>query len=139
MTDEEKNKIEQQDINVIKSGRNPNLKVMYKNIEMSIDSARKELVDELKILASEFKENAFISAIENIGDFKKNKFNQEESFQDYGLKKAKENYERISSFSNIDVGLCEKEASDSLREFDKMNREKEIAFDNFINSYNSKI
>ena len=139
MTDEEKNKIEQQDINVIKSGRNPNLKVMYKNIEMSIDSARKELVAELKILASEFKENAFNSAIENIGDFKKNKFNQEESFQDYGLKKAKENYERISSFSNIDVGLCEKEASDSLREFDKMNREKEIAFDNFINSYNSKI
>ena len=139
MTDEEKNKIEQQNISVIKSGRNPNLTVLYKNTEMSIDSARRELIEDLKILASEFKDPAFISAIKNIGDFKKNKFNQMASFHDYGLKKAIENYETIKSFSNIDVGLCEKEASDSLKEFDKMNQKKEITFDDFINSYNSKI
>ena len=30
MTDKEKIAIEQQDINVIKSGRNPNLKVLFK-------------------------------------------------------------------------------------------------------------
>jgi hypothetical protein len=35
--------------------------------------------------------------------------------------------------------LCEKEASDSLKEFDRMNQKQEVAFDEFVNSYNSKI
>ena len=64
-------------------------------------------------------------------------FNEDEFIA--GCEKAIENYETIKSFSNIDVGLCEKEASDSLKEFDKMNQKKEITFDDFINSYNSKI
>ena len=42
-------------------------------------------------------------------------------------------------FSNFDVDLCEKEASDSLKEFDRINQKQEIAFDEFVNSYNSKI
>jgi 5-methylcytosine-specific restriction endonuclease McrBC GTP-binding regulatory subunit McrB len=35
--------------------------------------------------------------------------------------------------------LCEKEASESLKEFDKINLKQEIAFDDFIETYNSKI
>ena len=45
----------------------------------------------------------------------------------------------LNSFSNIDVKLCEKEASESLKEFDKINLEQEIAFNDFIETYNSKI
>ena len=71
--------------------------------------------------------------------FKKNKFNQAESFHDFGIKKTIENYQAINSFSDIDVELCEKEASDSLKEFDRMDQKQEIAFDEFVNSYNSKI
>lgn len=139
MTDKEKIAIEQQDINVIKSGRNPNLKVIFKNKEISINAARKELVKDLEQLASSFKDHAFMNAIENIGDFKKNKFNHEISFHDYGIAKAKQNSKIIKSFANIDLESCEKEASDSLKEFDKINQEQTISFNDFIEKYNSKI
>jgi glutamate--cysteine ligase len=69
MTDKEKIKIEQQDINVIKSGRNPNLKVLFKNKEISISVARKELITDLEQLALKFKDQAFINAIKNVGKF----------------------------------------------------------------------
>jgi hypothetical protein len=55
------------------------------------------------------------------------------------LKKLLKIIKRINSFSNIDVESCEKEASDSLKEFDRINQKQEIAFDEFVNSYNSKI
>ena len=139
MTDKEKIQIEQQDINVIKSGRNPNLNVLYKDKEIPISLAREELIKDLGQLALEFEDKAFIDAIKSLGSFKKNKFNQTESFHDYGIKKTIENYQTINSFSNMDVGLCEKEASDSLKEFDRINQKQEIAFDEFVNSYNSKI
>ena len=139
MTDKEKIQIEQQDINVIKSGRNPNLKVLYKDKEIPINVARQELIKDLEQLASEFKDKTYIDAIKNLGNFKKNKFNQAESFHDFGIKKTIENYQTINSFSDIDVELCEKEASDSLIEFDRINQKREIAFDEFVNSYNSKI
>jgi len=139
MTDKEKIAIEQQDINVIKSGRNPNLKVLFKNKEISISAARKELVKDLEQLALSFKDHAFMNAIENIGDFKKNKFNHEISFHDYGIAKAKQNSKIIKSFANIDLESCEKEASDSLKEFDKINQEQTISFNDFIEKYNSKI
>ena len=139
MTDIEKIQIEQQDISVIKSGRNPNLKVLYKDKEIPINVARQELIKDLGQLALEFEDQAFIDAIKNLGSFKKNKFNQKESFHDYGIKKTIKNYQTINSFSNMDVGLCEKEASDSLKEFDRINQKQEIAFDEFVNSYNSKI
>ena len=139
MTDKEKIQIEQQDISVIKSGRNPNLKVLYKDKEIPISLAREELIKDLGQLALEFQDKAFIDAIKRLGSFKKNKFNQTESFHDYGIKKTIENYQTINSFSDMDVGLCEKEASDSLKEFDRINQKQEIAFDEFVNSYNSKI
>ena len=139
MTDKEKIAIEQQDMNVIKSGRNPNLKVLFKNKELPISTARKELVKDLEQLALRLKDQTFIDAIKNIGGFKKNKFNHEISFLDYGIAKAKKNSEIINSFTNIDLQSCEKEASDSLKEFDKINQKQEITFDEFIETYNSKI
>ena len=139
MTDKEKIAIEQQDINVIKSGRNPNLKVLFKNNELSISAARKELVKDLEQLASRFNDQDFMDAVKNIGDFKKNKFNHQISFHDYGVAKAKQNSKIIKSFANIDLESCEKEASDSLKEFDKINQEQAISFNDFIEKYNSKI
>ena len=139
MTDKEKITIEQQDVSVIKSGRNPNLEVFYQDKIMSINLARQELIKDLGQLALEFEDQAFIDAIKSLGSFKKNKFNQAESFHDFGIKKTIENYQAINSFSDIDVELCEKEASDSLIEFDKINQKQEIAFDEFVNSYNLKI
>jgi glutamate--cysteine ligase len=139
MTNEEKIKIEQQDASVIKSGRDHNITILFKNKETKIASARDELIEDLRKLASQFKDISFIDAVNNLGDFKKNKFNQDKSFHDTGLNKAVENHQLLNSFSNIDVGLYEKEASESLKEFDKMNAKQEIAFDDFIETYNSKI
>ena len=139
MTDEEKIKIEQQDVSVIKSGRNPNMPILFKNKETKIASARDELIEDLRKLAYEFKDNSFIDAVNNLGDFRKNEFKQDKSFHDIGLNKAIENHQLLNSFSNIDVRLCEKEASESLKEFDKINLKQEIAFNDFIETYNSKI
>ena len=132
MTDKEKIQIEQQDISVIKSGRNPNMPILFKNKEKKIASARDELIEDLRKLAYEFKDNSFIDAVNNLGDFRKNEFKQDKSFHDIGLNKAIENHQLLNSFSNIDVRLCEKEASESLKEFDKINLKQEIAFNDFI-------
>ena len=139
MTDEEKIKIEQQDVSVIKSGRDPNMPILFKNKETKIASARDELIEDLRKLAYEFKDNSFIDAVNNLGDFRKNEFKQDKSFHDIGLNKAIENHQLLNSFSSIDVKLCEKEASESLKEFDKINLKQEIAFNDFIETYNSKI
>jgi hypothetical protein len=139
MTNEEKIKIEQQDVSVIKSGRDPNIPILFKNKVTKIASARNELIEDLRKIASEFKDNSFIDALNNLGDFKKNKFKQHKSFHDTGLSRAVKNHQLLNSFSNIDVRLCEKEASESLKEFDKINLKQEIAFDDFIETYNSKI
>ena len=139
MTNEEKIKIEQQDVSVIKSGRDPNIPIIFKNKETKIASARDELIEDLRKLAYEFKDNSFIDAVNNLGDFRKNEFKQDKSFHDIGLNRAIENHQLLNSFSNIDVRLCEKEASESLKEFDKINLKQEIAFDDFIETYNSKI
>ena len=139
MTNEEKIKIEQQDVSVIKSGRDPNIPIIFKNKETKIASARDELIEDLRKLAYEFKDNSFIDAVNNLGDFRKNEFKQDKSFHDIGLNRAIENHQLLNSFSNIDVRLCEKEASESLKEFDKINLKQEIAFNDFIETYNSKI
>ena len=97
------------------------------------------LIEDLRKLAYEFKDNSFIDAVNNLGDFRKNEFKQDKSFHDIGLNKAIENHQLLNSFSNIDVRLCEKEASESLKEFDKINLKQEIAFNDFIETYNSKI
>ena len=85
MTDEEKIKIEQQDVSIIKSGRNPNMPILFKNTETKIASARDELIEELRKLAYEFKDNSFIAAVNNLGDFRKNEFKQDKSFHDICL------------------------------------------------------
>ena len=113
--------------------------IVYNDMDMIKPENHQELIKDLGQLALEFEDKAFIDAIKNLGNFKKNKFNQAESFHDYGIKKTIENYQAINSFSNFDVELCEKEASESLKEFDKINHKQEIAFDEFVNSYNSKI
>jgi hypothetical protein len=70
---------------------------------------------------------------------KKNVFNQNKSFHETGLELAKNNSIKLNSLSNIDLDVCKKEASDSLIEFDRINKQTEISFEEFINSYNAKI
>ena len=87
MTDKEKIQIEQQDINVIKSGRNPNLKVLYKDKEISINVARQELIKDLGQLALEFEDQAFIDAIKNLGILRKISLTKQNRFMIMVLKK----------------------------------------------------
>ena len=108
MTDKEKIQIEEQDINVIKSGRNPNIKVFYKDKEISINLARQELIKDLRQLALEFKDQAFVDAIKNLGSFKKNKFNQAESFHDYGIKKTIENFQQLILFQILTLNCAKR-------------------------------
>ena len=46
---------------------------------------------------------------------------------------------KLNSLSSIDLESCKKEASDSLIEFDRMDEQTEVNFEEFINSYNAKI
>ena len=138
MTDDEKSIIEKNDITTIKFGREGSSKISYQNSEVPINQARDHLVGDLILLANEMSDARYVEAIDSL-KIKKNTFNKDRSFHETGLEHAKNNSIKLNSLSNIDLDLCEKEASDSLKEFDRMNRETEISFEEFINSYNAKI
>ena len=138
MDNEEKDKIDEQDKNIIKAGKSADAKVWFKGEEVAISSARNELIEELKFIADELSDELYVEAI-NLGDVYKNKFDKNDSFHEAGIIKAIENVKAINTFTNIDLEVCEKEASDSLKEFDRINQLQEIGFEEFIDSYNSKI
>jgi glutamate--cysteine ligase len=138
MTDEEKSIIEKTDIATIKFGRKDSSIISYMNSEVPISQARDHLINNLMLLASEMNEPQYVKAIDGL-KVKKNIFNKGKSFHEAGLELAQKNSTELNSLSNIDIDLCKKEASDSLIEFDRMNQETEISFEEFINSYNAKI
>ena len=138
MTDEEKLIIEKTDITTIKYGREGSSKINYRNSEIPISQARDHLVENLLLLANEMDDQEYAKAINSL-KIKKNVFNQNKSFHETGLELAKNNSIKLNSLSNIDLDVCKKEASDSLIEFDRINKQTEISFEEFINSYNAKI
>jgi len=138
MTDDEKSIIEKNDITTIKFGREGSSKISYQNSEVPINQARDHLVGDLILLANEMSDARYVEAIDSL-KIKKNTFNKDRSFHETGLEHAKNNSIKLNSLSNIDLDLYEKEASDSLIEFDRMNKDTEIGFKEFINSYNAKI
>jgi glutamate--cysteine ligase len=138
MTDEEKLIIEKTDITTIKYGREGLSKINYRNSEVPISQARDHLVENLLLLANEMYDQEYANAIRSL-KVKKNVFNQNKSFHETGLELAKNNSIKLNSLSNIDLDVCKKEASDSLIEFDRINKQTEISFEEFINSYNAKI
>jgi glutamate--cysteine ligase len=138
ITDEEKLIIEKTDITTIKFGRKGSSKISYKNSEVSISQARVHVIDDLMLLANEIGDLQYVEAINSI-KVKENIFNQDKSFHETGLELAKNNSIKLNSLSSIDLELCKKEASDSLIEFDRMDEQTEVNFEEFINSYNAKI
>jgi glutamate--cysteine ligase len=138
MTDEEKLIIEKTDITTIKYGREGSSRINYRNSEIPISQARDHLVENLLLLANEMNDQEYANAINSL-KVKKNVFNQNKSFHETGLELAKNNSIKLNSLSNIDLDVCKKEASDSLIEFDRINKQTEVSFEEFINSYNAKI
>ena len=138
MTDEEKLIIEKTDITTIKYGREGSSKINYRNSEVPISQARDHLVENLLLLANEMDDQEYANAIHSL-KIKNNVFNQNKSFHETGLDLAKNNSIKLNSLSNIDLDVCKKEASDSLIEFDRINKQTEVSFEEFINSYNAKI
>ena len=138
MTDEEKLIIEKTDITTIKYGREGSSKINYRNSEVPISQARDHLVENLLLLANEMDDQEYANAIHSL-KIKNNVFNQNKSFHETGLELAKNNSIKLDSLSNIDLDVCKKEASDSLIEFDRINKQTEVSFEEFINSYNAKI
>ena len=138
MTDEEKLIIEKTDITTIKYGREGSSKINYRNSEVPISQARDHLVENLLLLANEMDDQEYANAIHSL-KIKNNVFNQNKSFHETGLELAKNNSIKLNSLSNIDLDVCKKEASDSLIEFDRINKQTEVSFEEFINSYNAKI
>mgnify|MGYP000872790598 CR=1 FL=1 len=138
MTDEEKLIIEKTDITTIKYGREGSSKINYRNSEVPISQARDHLVENLLLLANEMDDREYANAIHSL-KVKNNVFNQNKSFHETGLELAKNNSIKLNSLSNIDLDACKKEASDSLIEFDRINKLTEVSFEEFINSYNAKI
>ena len=138
MTDEEKLIIEKTDITTIKYGREGSSRINYRNSEIPISQARDHLVENLLLLANEMDDQEYANAIHSL-KVKNNVFNPNKSFHETGLELAKNNSIKLNSLSNIDLDVCKKEASDSLIEFDRINKQTEVSFEEFINSYNAKI
>ena len=138
MNNKEKAIIESNDAQTIKNGRNLNTKIIYKDSECPLQEARTNLINELRFIAEAMNDKRYIEAVKEITN-KTNIFNADLTFHETGIAKAKENFQKLSSYKDIDLQIFEKEAEESLQKFDKIQKEAVGDIDSFMHSYNKQI
>ena len=139
ITDDEKEKIDSNDIKVIYEGRNKKSNIYFNNQIINIEEARNNIVDELKLIAS-FLNNSesFEESIEHVINSVKGKL-PSSSFHSDGINKAKENIEILRSNDSSNLVGIKKEAELSLDELRKIPKNSSEEMNEFVKNYNLEL
>ena len=139
ITDDEKEKIDSNDIKVIYEGRNKKSNIYFNNQIINIEEARNNIVDELKLIAS-FLNNSesFEESIEHVINSIKGKL-PSSSFHSDGINKAKENIEILRSNDSSNLVGIKKEAELSLDELRKIPKNSSEEMNEFVKNYNLEL
>ncbi len=139
ITDDEKEKIDSNDIKVIYEGRNKKSNIYFNNQIINIEEARNNIVDELKLIAS-FLNNSesFEESIEHVINSIKGKL-PSSSFHSDGINKAKENIEILRSNDSSNLVGIKKEAELSLDELKKIPKNSSEEMNEFVKNYNLEL
>ena len=139
ISDKDKEKIDSNDSKVIYGGRNKKTNIYINNQMVNIEEARYEIIDDLRLVASFFKNSeSFIESIEHVVNSVKGQL-PSNGFHSDGIKKAKENIEILRSDDSLNLDGIKKEAELSLEELTKIPKNTNEEMNEFVKNYNLEL
>ena len=140
ISDSEYRRIENNNNSVIQNGNDFSSLLEVKGGKKEINESMSDIFHELEILANELDDRKYILAIKEIKNNNYN-FNMNDTFHNFALKKSIEHSNRFNSYKlNKEIfDKFNKQALNSINEFNKINNKTESSFENYVNSYNKKL
>ena len=136
MTSEEKSEIDANEKVSIYEGKNKNSKINIDGNKVSIKSARKDMLENLKNIADFMNDSdLFHAAIEHVTKLPKGEL-PKVSFHKDGVEKSKSNLSELKSSEGKYIDSIKKEAELSLEELEKMHIDSEEEMNEFVKNYN---
>ena len=136
---EEKKLIDNNDKKALYNGRDENTLIVVDNKKVSIRSATKSIINDLKDLATFFVNcDEMTSSIISIIEMEKGLL-PESGFHNDSLLKAKQNMSELVSSDCKYFDIIKKESESSLEEFTKMPTNTETEMNNFVKNYNKNL
>ena len=136
MTSEEKSEIDANEKVSIYEGKNKNSKINIDGNKVSIKSARKDMLENLKNIADFMNDSdLFHAAIEHVTKLPKGEL-PKVSFHKDGVEKSKSNLSELKSSEGKYIDSIKKEAELSLDELEKMHIDSEEEMNEFVKNYN---
>ena len=139
ISNDEKKSIDSNDSKVIYGGRNPDTKINIKGRYIDIESARKNIYEDLKLIAMFYGNTEELQdALEWVSSRKKGEI-PKKSFHQNGIENAKKNTEILRDDMSKDLNGIKKEAALSLKKLNNISTNTKEEMNEFVKSYNSKL
>ncbi len=139
ISNDEKKSIDFNDSKVIYGGRNPDTKININGKYIDIESARKNIYEDLKLIAMFYENTAELQdALEWVSSRKKGEI-PKKGFHQSGIENAKKNTEILRGDMSKDLNGIKKEAALSLKKLNNISTNTKEEMNEFVKSYNSKL
>ena len=139
ISDDEKKSIDSNDSKVIYGGRNPDTKINIKGKYIDIQSARKNIYEDLKLMTMFYENTGELQdALEWVSSRKKGEI-PKKGFHKNGIKNAKKNTEILRGDMSKDLNGIKKEAALSLKKLNNISTNTKEEMNEFVRRYNSKL
>ena len=139
ISNDEKKSIDSNDYKVIYGGRNPDTKIKIKGRYIDIESARKNIYEDLKLIAMFYENTGELQdALEWVSSRKKGEI-PKKGFHQNGIENAKKNTEILRGDISKDLNSIKKEAALSLKKLKNISTNTKEEMNEFVKSYNTKL
>ncbi len=139
MSNKEKQEIDNNDSKVIYEGRSENTEISIDGINININSAREELIKDLRLVASYLNNcDSVLASMDSVLKIEKGKI-PKENFHNDGLALAKINTEILRSENPKYIDSIKKEAELSLDKLSKIPKNSKAEMDEYVKNYNAQL
>ena len=139
ISNDEKKSIDSNDYKVIYGGRNPDTKIKIKGRYIDIESARKNIYEDLKLITMFYENTGELQdALEWVSSRKKGEI-PKKGFHQNGIENAKKNTEILRGDISKDLNSIKKEAALSLKKLKNISTNTKEEMNEFVKSYNTKL
>ena len=139
MSNKEKQEIDNNDSKVIYEGRSENTEISIDGISININSAREEIIKDLRLVASYLNNcDSVLASMDSVLKIEKGKI-PKENFHNDGLSLAKINTEILRSENPKYIDSIKKEAELSLDKLSKIPKNSKAEMDEYLKNYNAQL
>ena len=139
MSNKEKQEIDNNDSKVVYEGRSENTEISIDGISININSAREEIIKDLRLVASYLNNcDSVLESMDNVLKIEKGKI-PKENFHNDGLSLAKINTKILRTENPKYIDSIKKEAELSLDKLSKIPKNSKAEMDEFVKNYNAQL